>query len=148
MKRSRWFYGSVAILVPFALLAIACGGVRQAAERQKKQNDLKQIALGYLNYCDANRKGPANANDLAPYVEHDPVLLQKMTGEYTVIWGVNLNEPAQFENGLSGTILAYETTAPTSGGVVVMCDGATRMMSASEFNAAPKAKPGSGKGKQ
>jgi hypothetical protein len=145
MKYPRLFVLSVTFVTAFALLSIACGSVRQAAERQKKQNDLMQIALAYINYCEAKGKGPANADDLLPYIENDPVLLQKMKNDYTIIWGVELNKPAQFENGMSFTILAYENAAPTSGGVVVMCDAAPKIMTASEFNAAPKAKPGGGK---
>ncbi len=146
MKHPRLFVVSVALTAVFAVLSLACGSVRQAAERQKKSNDLKQIALAYINFCEANSKGPgpAKPEDLAPYVENDPVLLQKMKSDYTIIWGANLSDIKQFDSGLSNTVLGYETTVPTSGGLVVMCDGFVKNMTASEFNAAPKAKPSSG----
>jgi hypothetical protein len=146
MKTPRLLSIPVVLLIGFALLSTACSGVRQAAQRQQRSNDLKQIALAYTNYCDANQKGPANANDLLTYVENDALLVQKMQSDYTFIWGVNLRDMRLFaENGTSNTVLGYETTVPTSGGLVVMCDGFVTTMTASEFNAAPKAKSGDGK---
>ena len=148
MKKPRLFFVPVALVVAFSLLSLACGSVRQAAQRQQNANDLKQIALAYMNYCDANMKGPAKADDLLPYLENNTLLLQKAKSDYTFIWGVNLNDLKQFEkNGRSATVLGYETAVPTAGGTVVMGDGATRIMTAAEFKAAPQAKPSSGTGK-
>jgi hypothetical protein len=148
MKKPRLFFVSASLVVAFALMSLACGSVRQAAQRQKNANDLKQIALAYFNYCDANKKGPAKAEDLLLYVENDTLLVQKMKSDYTFIWGVNVNDMRQFaENGTSQTVLGYETTVPTSGGQVVMCDGMVKIMTAAEFKAAPQAKPSGGTGK-
>jgi hypothetical protein len=136
---------AVLLLTWFAVLSMACGSVRQAAERATRSNDLKQIALSYMNYCDTNKpKGPANVDDLLKIdPQLAPVAQKVKSGDYTVIWNVNLSDPKTFEpNGLSNTVLAYETAAPSAGGQVVMCDGFVKTMTAAEFNAAPKAKSG------
>jgi hypothetical protein len=134
----------VLLLVAFALLSTACGSVRQAAQRAQKSNDLRQIGLAYISYCDANRKGPANADDLVKFQpETAPVFQKVKNGEYTIIWGVNTTDMTQFaKTPTFQTVLGYESTAPSSGGVVLMCDGSAQPMTASEFNAAVKAKSG------
>jgi hypothetical protein len=148
MKQSRWCFVSIALVVAFALLSVACGNIRQAAQRSQNRNDLMQIALAYTNYCDTYQKGPAKAEDLLPYIENNNLLLQKMKSDYTIIWGVNLNDLKQFaDKGTFETVLGYESAAPTAGGLVVMCSGEVKNMTAAEFNAAPKAKSGGDKGK-
>jgi prepilin-type processing-associated H-X9-DG protein len=141
MKNTRrWLCG--AALVAFALLSTACGSVQQAAQRQQRKNDLLQIGLAYHSYLDANIKGPAKAEDLLPYIENNAVLLQKMKSDYTIIWGVDLKNPTLLTQGTKNTVLGYESSAPTSGGQVLMCDGSVEQMTAAEFKAAPQAKSG------
>ncbi|HZT81472.1 MAG TPA: hypothetical protein VFA26_14685 [Gemmataceae bacterium] len=148
MRRKLALCGGLAMAALLPLLPAGCcctgvGKVREAAERQKTQNDLKQIALAYINYCDANpNKGPAKADDLRQYLGGNAELLQAMTsGKYTVIWNVTIADVARNQGGTSGTVLAYESTAPTTGGAVAMADGSVRQMTAPEFNAAKKAQP-------
>jgi hypothetical protein len=129
----------------FALLSLSCGAVRQAAHNQKKINDLKQMGLAYINYCVSMNKGPANADDLLPYLENDTLFVQRVKSEFTIIWGVNLQDTKSFEpQGLNSTVLGYETTVPTSGGPVLMASGEVRQMTAAEFKAAPQAKASTG----
>jgi hypothetical protein len=141
------FQRAVGIVCGLAVLAcmLACGNIRQAAERQKTSNDLKQIGLAYHNYNDANKgKGPSAPNDLLPYLEGNQALVDQTApgGKYVVIWGVSIAELSKTSPvGMSGTVLGYESTAPTAGGVVLMGDGGTRIVTAAEFNTLPKATP-------
>ena len=98
MKKTRLWPIPVGLLVVFALLCTACGSIRQAAQQQQLSNDLKQLGIAYQNYCASNpTKGPTKAEDLLPYVENNMALVQKTNGEFTFIWGVNLNDNKQFE---------------------------------------------------
>lgn len=134
---------AVLLLTGFAVLSMACGAVgrvREAADRQARSNDLKQIALSYISYCDVNRKGPANIDELVNLQpEIAPVAQKVKNGQYVVPWNVNMANMTQFTEGTSNTVLAYESAVPTAGGLVVMCDGFVKNMTAAEFNAAPKA---------
>ena len=141
MKAIRAVTLTLAVL---ALLASGCGRVRQAADRAKKSNDLKQLGLMYHSYIDANRKGPASADELMTMAS-DPgakaVVQMVKDGKYVLLWGTTILEMQQNPGGASGTILGYEAGAPTAGGLVLMGDASVRTMSAAEFAAAPKAKP-------
>jgi hypothetical protein len=137
----------VLLLVAFALLSVACSGIQQAAQRQQKSNELNMIGLAYHNYCNMHQKGPVGPDDLIKDQPEVTAVMQKVkNGEYTIIWNVNMSNMAQFTQGTFNTVLGYETSAPTSGGVVLMCDGAAINMTASEFNGKTKAKPQSGVG--
>jgi hypothetical protein len=141
MNKIRRFT-TASVVVAFALLALACGGIQQAAQRSQRTNDLKQIGLAYDIYCTEKGKGPANSDDLLPFVENSTLLMQKTKGEYTIIWGVDLTDKKQFTTtGTSETILGYEASAPTSGGLVLFCDTSVKQLTAAEFKSKTLAKP-------
>jgi hypothetical protein len=149
MTSPRLWPISALLLVTCALLSIACGAaakVREAADRATRSNDLKQIALAYMSFCTKNSKGPANADELSKDQPEATVALQRVkSGEFTILWGVNLDNQRLFDvNGRSITVLGYESTVPASGGLVLMCDGAVQGMTAAEFKAKPQAKSGGG----
>ena len=106
-------------------------------DRTRIQNDLKQIGLAYHNFFDTNRKGPAKAEDLGPFLENDARLLGLLKTETIVFyWNVGL---LQMPQGTSNTVLAYDWEAPTKGGMALMGDGSVKRMTPQEFQAAPKA---------
>jgi hypothetical protein len=59
------------------------------------------------------------------------------SGEIVVLWGTPVQ--GEGEVGQNEQVMAYEKDVPTSGGYVLMSAGTIKKMSASEFNAAPKA---------
>jgi hypothetical protein len=132
------------VLAVMTLPATGCGRIQNAADRAKKSNDLKQLGLMYHNYMDERRKGPASADDLMTMAS-DPVtkaVVQMVKdGKYVLIWGTTINEMQKNPQGSTGTVLGYEATAPTSGGLVLMGDGSVQTMTAAAFAAAPKAQP-------
>jgi prepilin-type processing-associated H-X9-DG protein len=129
---------SVVLVAVVAVLLLGCGGVQQAAQRQKRANDLKQIGLAYQNYLDAEGKAPGQAADLQKYLLESPPTYQALVnGQYVVLWGATLQSMTA---GTSNTVLGYEADVPTKGGNVLMGDGSVRIMTVPEFQAAPKAK--------
>ena len=111
--------------------------VADAADRQKKLNDLKQIGLAYHNCISTTNKPPAKVEDLEPYYERDARITAALKdGTYVFFWNVKLTDMV---NGTSNTILGYEKDAPTKGGAVLFGDATTKALTAAEF--AKTAKP-------
>jgi hypothetical protein len=101
-----------------------------------RQNQLKQIGLAYHNHLGAMKRPPANAKELAPFLENDVKLVDALTKEEIVIFW-----KSTFENmtaGTSNTVLGHEKETPTAGGLVLMADASVRTMTAEEFKKAPK----------
>jgi hypothetical protein len=118
------------------LLLILAGGA--PADERVTANDLKQIGLAYHAYHDANNKGPANAEQLAPYFENSKKLLDHLkTKRIEFFYNVRL---AEMTEGSSQTVLAYEKDTPTKGGFALYGDGSVRKLSADEFKKAILAK--------
>jgi hypothetical protein len=140
------------VLVLSCILACgALGKVQQAQQRVETSNDLKQIVLTWISYCDANTgKTPTSQQALIDWVQKTPgmsdpkliALLQQTGpgGKYTVRWG-DFRFPASFKDGTSNTPQVWESQVPTSGGLVAMADGSVRQMTAGEFATAPKPNP-------
>src|SRR5215472_15111090 len=122
----------VATLLLAGLLAAGCSGKGSTGDsgtpdsgdgRRGKvaENDLKMIGLAYHNYMDAKGKGPAKADDLAPFLENDQRVLGLLkSGE--IVFSYNVNIAAMSEFGGSNTVLAYFKEVPEKGGLVLMGD--------------------------
>ena len=139
MTRTKRILGAIALAV-LVLTLPACGGMREAAARQKKANDIKQFVIVYLNFLDSNTKAPADEKEFAAWAaKMDPdagaVVARIQAQGYKVYWGTN---PLTLTAGSSTTVLVYPGDAATNGGIVGLADGSTRMMPAAEFNAAAK----------
>jgi len=133
-----------AILAAISLAALlACAGplqkVRQAAQRAKQQNDLKQIGIEYLNYGATNGKSPATLDEFLTFFDKslgpNPISADLRSGKYIIYLDVKLKN---LPKGTQNTVLGYESTVPTAGGPVLMADGSAQAMTAEEFNAAAK----------
>jgi hypothetical protein len=117
------------------LTTLGCG-VQEAAARTKRSNQLKSIGLAYHNCNDQNKKGPANADELAKFGALPDEVAAVKTGEIVVQWNAVI--PGSFPAGAGETVLAYEKDVPTKGGMVLMGDATVRTMTAQEFGAAAK----------
>jgi hypothetical protein len=83
----------------------------------KLMNDLKVVGLDYHNFHDANRKGPANWEELQK-ASMDPQAVQRVKDAgYQVKWGVEFGKVSE---GLSNTVLAEKP----GGKYKLMMDGA------------------------
>jgi hypothetical protein len=146
-------YRTKPILVAIAIACVtaalpACGGVREAAARQKTSNDIKQITLGYHNFAAEKSRPPADEKEFTGWAEAgDPeataAFLRLLAAGYKVYWGTDVRRlPA----GAGDTVLVYHMDAPTKGGLVGMADGSVRTMTADEFGKAAKPTPPAPKG--
>jgi len=80
---------------------------------------------------------PRKAEDFADFVDSIPSAYERIKqGEFVVSWGVGRAAAAD----VAKHILVYEKKAPAEGGAVLLRDGTVKMMTAEEFNAAPKAR--------
>src|SRR5262245_4086406 len=118
-----------------ALLVLA--GTSRAQERVTG-NDLKQLGLAYHAFHDANNKGPANAEELAPFFENSKKLLDHLKSKrIEFFYNVRITDMTE---GTANTILAYEKELPSKGGFALYGDGTVRKLSADEFKKATLAK--------
>ncbi len=136
----RWLTATLGLVC--VVLVLGCGAVgkvRQAAARSKRVNELKAVGLAYHNYCDTYAKGPKGVKDLEPFLRDFPEALRSVqNGDIIVLWGANV--PADFPQGTSNTVLGYDKDVPTQGGPVLLGDASTKIMTAQEFQAAPRPK--------
>ncbi len=133
-------------------LLLGCGSVtrvRQAAARQERTNTLKEIGLAYYQFIDSPEnkgKAPTSAADLQPFLDAmgGPQGAAALNdGSMIFIYGVRA--PEDMPLGTSNTVLAYDTTVPTQGGVVLFGDGSTRYVTGAEFATLTLATPPKGK---
>jgi hypothetical protein len=141
LKRAR----TVVPILVFVVLVPGClGKVREAAQRAKRSNQLKEIGLAchsFWNTKGANKSAaPMKVEDLTSLSQDTITAVQN--GDIVVIWGVSSADrrAADLGAGTSQTILAYEKNAPNNGGLVLFLDGAVENLTAADFNAKAKAK--------
>jgi hypothetical protein len=137
----KWFPERVQIVLLLCVvvaLLLGCG-IRGAAQKAKRSNDLKEIGIAYHNYIDGFGQAPTKVDDLKNYMEGGDQAYQALAnGDYVVLWGVHVTA---MPSGASNTVLGYEKDVPTKGGLVLMGDAFVKQMSADEFKNAPKATP-------
>ncbi len=132
------------------LTSAGCGESKQQLEMKL---DLQHIGMAYHNFYSSHDRGPHNADELIAY--EDPaarsmpgnaatqtgVRKALRSGNYVVIWDVELLLPAERNSGM---ILAYHREVPDKGGVVCYQDGLVATLTREEFERAPKSQPKTG----
>jgi hypothetical protein len=132
----------LSVVVALGVCLVQTNGARAvAADDKPTVNEMKQIGLAYHNHFDANRKGPAKAEDLAPYFDktnRDKMVGFLKSGQVVFIFNVGLLD---MTDGTSNTVIAYVKEAPKEGGFVLYGDGSVKTLKADEFKKAILAKP-------
>ena len=135
----RWL--SAILISALALIALGCGNpvgkVREAAERSKQQNDLKQLGLAIHSYQDKNGRTPDDFDELdkAGILDNPEIGPQIRSGKITVIWGFSMKKSAD-------KVIAYRTA---SNGMIIMLFGDGKVLTEIEavFGGMAKAVPAS-----
>ncbi len=136
-------FNRMAILTASMLVASLCAGCgagsgsNASAEIPPSNAGLLEVGEMYRAYLKQVGKPPAKMKDIELYSPGFPQgSLMLQNGELVTFWGVT----ALTESGAGHAVLAYESKAPTGGGVVLLDDGETiKQMTTEEFQAAPKA---------
>jgi hypothetical protein len=131
--------GTTLVLLAGILCLSGCskkaGPGSASAEREE---ELRQIGELYTLYLKEKKRPPAKLADLRAYEVPFPEGFQALsTGQCVVLWGVDLTKKKESD---ANTVLAYDKATPTDGGLVLMKDGKTKILTAEQFQAAPKAK--------
>ncbi len=112
----------------------AVENVRAAALRPETENELRQLALDYMDYFNTNNKPPAGLADLPDVKRLLSKLHKEITdGVITVVWNLN---PTQVPT--SSTVLAYVSKASPQGRLVAFLDGHVLNMTEDQFAKAIK----------
>jgi hypothetical protein len=118
------------------------GKVREAAERQKRMNDLRQVGIAFQNYHEANRTFPpdeatfvkwaqTNAPEVVPIVQ---------SGQYTILYGAVTIPALVAGDGTSNTVIGYDNFPLGGNRAVLTADGMAQPMTEAEFAAKPRLK--------
>jgi hypothetical protein len=150
MNKTVWIIlAVVGVLLVFSCLACGVGvvffvvpGLRNAADRQVRLNDLKEVALAVHACMDDKKRGPANADELATYLRAQ-VVERVRKGEIEVVW--NAARQMEQKEGTSNVLIAWDTRTDGGQRLVVFLDGFTRIMQEAEFASKPKARTTSSK---
>jgi len=117
---------SIAAVLVGAVIAVGCGlsgQVREAAQQQQIQNDLKVLYFAYVNHIDSHGKGPASWDELLQFSsksgEDTQSLVRVRDAGYQVKWGVKMSDATE---GTAEFVLAQ----PSGSGPKLMLDGAIR----------------------
>jgi prepilin-type processing-associated H-X9-DG protein len=133
------------IVVFLGLASQGCWKIKEAAQRSRDVNDLKQLGLALLNFDDTNQRFPRNQDeflkDAAKMGVSADILDAVRSGKYVIVYSglphrvISEKSPA----GASGTVLGYLDSTPNKGGPVLFCDGSVAIVTADEFKSKPLA---------
>jgi hypothetical protein len=143
---SRWAERVLGVAALAGVVAVLLGcagfqkGFQQGLQQAKKAAELAQVGVAYQQYQNVNgNKSPSQAADLQPFLTDPEAMAAVNGGQFVVVWNADVAAMSKAPAGAAGYVLAYESAAPTSGGLVLMGDQQVKQMSAAQFNAAQKA---------
>jgi hypothetical protein len=130
MSRTLW-----AVVVAAGLgLAAGCGSSPSGTAMDEGKAALEDLGEMLKSLAAENRKPPAKLAELEAVEPMIPIAGPAVrNGDVVYLWGT-----AYAEGGAQ--VAAYEKKVPAEGGLVLLQDGTVKSMTASEFQAAPKAK--------
>lgn len=139
--RKRKLLRCGAALSAFALLAVACAGIREATMDGAYLHLIGQL---YQRYLTKSKKAPSGPDDLLTVAltkeEKDAVQAIK-DDKLTIIWNVNLNDAKRFPDGKSDTVLGYANATLGGARQVLMADGKYTSLDDDDFQKKTKAVP-------
>lgn len=118
---------------------MGCGSSEAEDLVRKRRSNLQLLGEAYLSYHQTNGRSPANAAELAEFMQ--PAASDAKTadaikalteGDVTMIFNGQLGSAA--EN--AGLVLGFEAGVPATGGYVVMGDGSYQLMTIKKFSEA------------
>jgi hypothetical protein len=135
----------LALALNVALVAAGCGGGSGPSpivgEPPIEHIGLMEVGEMYAAHLKEHGKPPTRTRDFEKYSQGFTIgSMGVQKGDLIVVWNAGKEDDA----ALSSTrVLAYEKKTPKEGGEVLMQDGTIKVMTAEEFQAAPKAAPSS-----
>jgi hypothetical protein len=124
----------VMALAMLAFIPTGCGKVKNAQDRVKLTNDMKQLGISYLNFQDAESHPPKSFDELN---KKQPI--PASIANVTVIWGAGMG--SMCKDGAASEVVIAHTNAPGGSVLVLMGDGTVQNISKQEFDSARIAKP-------
>jgi hypothetical protein len=150
MSKQVWII--LGVVAGVGLLSCACCGVgavffalpkiRLAADRVNRTNQLKVIGLAVHNFMNEKARGPADADELAPYLIDSlgvETLQRLRKRDIEMVWNA-ANLPQQTD-GNSNVLIAWEARPEPDGKrLVVFLDGHTDLLPEAQFQTTLKAR--------
>jgi uncharacterized protein (TIGR03067 family) len=114
-------------------------GRRSVNQFRQNRKELQQFGLACHNYWDTMMDPIWSIEQVEVFCraqgsDGEEACKAIKSGRYVVIWGQSINQALRGGHpGASEQILAYEASAPQTGGLVVLLDGSVRFMPAQLF---------------
>jgi hypothetical protein len=119
------------------VLWAGCESAPQPPPPPSAEEGLKELINVYRYIEYSKLPAPRRPEDFSDHWDSMPTAFDRIKqGEILVAWGTGRSTVP----GAANQVLAYEKKAPNEGGAVLLRDGTVKIMTAEEFNAAPKAK--------
>ena len=125
------------LLLSVALWLVGgCGKMKQAGDRARVTNDLKQLGMAYIAYQDTNQKPPKSYQELATYSQKMGDPLSAGIASLNVTWGAGMAYLCR-DGAAAEVVVAHGPVADVV--PALFADGSVRSLTKAEFDSAKKA---------